>query len=380
MHISLRDWVRYSVSGCAVLLSVWMVGCSSYGPTFDPYAQETSAGLDQDTNSFAAVTVPGNQIPTEWLKPSGQAYRIGPGDELLVELIGVSNSTASTFVTPDGKLYYENLCGVRVRGLTLSELKDLLDKELAKWYNTPQVSVSLTQAKSQRFMITGRVTTPGVYSLDHPTTLIDAISQAGGVASGTLLNALQNSSTTAAQDEMADLSRAFMVRDGKFVPVDFDALLRQGDMRQNVYLQDGDYVSLPAIRSREVYVMGAVLVPRAVQFHDSISLIAAIAAAGGPAKVAHIQHIVVIRGSLTQPKVAVVAYKDIVTGKARDMVLQAHDIVWVPRTPWERLDNLVHDALSSFVRTVAVNEGARFGAPGTGTIGTSINVGGSSSP
>ncbi len=362
---------------CATLISIWIVGCSSYGSKFDPYAgpSPATAPLDDVSNQFTSVKVE-NKVPSEWLRPSDQPYRLGSGDELLIEVVGVSNSVSTTFITPDGKLYFQNISGFRARGLTLPELKDSLEKELGKWYNAPQVSISISQVKSQRVWIMGRVTTPGIYPLDHPTTLLEAISQAGGIATGGLLNALQSSSTTAAQDEMADLSRAFLVRDSKFVPIDFEALLKQGDMSQNIYLKDGDFISLPAIRSREVYVMGSVVRPSSVPYHDSISLIGAIAAAGGPAPVAHIQHIVLIRGSLTEPKVAVLAYKDIVTGKTRDVMLQPHDIVWVPRSPWERLDNLVHVALNTFVQSVAINEGAHFGAPGTASVGTTINVSG----
>jgi protein involved in polysaccharide export with SLBB domain len=123
--------------------------------------------------------------------------------------------------------------------------------------------------------------------------------------------------------------------------------------------------------------MGEVNSPRAVRYVEEMSLISAIANAGGTTKIAHVQHIVIIRGSLTEPQVCVVEYKDVATGKVRDIALQPHDIVWVPKTPWERLDKLVNDIVGTFVRTVAANEGAQFASPTGGRVGTSINVGGS---
>jgi hypothetical protein len=72
----------------------------------------------------------------------------------------------------------------------------------------------------------------------------------------------------------------------------------------------------------------------------------------------------------------VVPYTDIATGEVRNFALQPHDIVWVPRSPWERLDILLNEVLSSFVNTVAINEGARFAIPNAVPVGTSINVNG----
>jgi protein involved in polysaccharide export with SLBB domain len=359
----------------AIAAAALFSSCSSYGPSFDPYAANSK--LEQA--SFKSVDT-GSKIPSAWLKPSQESYRLGPGDELLIEIIGIAGSASTTFVTPDGKLYSQNRAGARVKGMTLPELKQMLEKELAKWYHSPNVSVSLSAVKSQRIWVLGRVVAPGVYPINRPTTVLEAISTAGGlsVASTTSLSSTGRSTAeiTTETQEVADLRRAFLIRDGKYVPIDFQGLIREGEMKNNIYVKDGDYIFLPSTASSEVFVMGSVVTPRSIRFNEELSLVAAIASAGGPTKYAHVQHVVIIRGSLTEPQVAVVPYKDIVTGEARNVALKPHDIVWVPKSPWERVDKLVNEILGTFVRTVAVNEGARIAVPGATTVGTSIDVGG----
>jgi len=352
-------------------------GCASYGPHFDPYAKPSSdKGGKSGTASFSSINLK-KPIPSDWLKPDQKSYRLGSGDELSIEIVGMADTLLTTFVTPDGKIYYQNLSGVRVRGLTLAELKGVLEKELSKWYQSPQVSVSLNAVKSSRVWIMGRVNTPGVYPLSRPTTLIEAISMAGGLATSSTPQSSTRGvgdSVYSNTDELADLSRAFFVREGKMVPVDFEALLKGGKMAYNVYLKDGDYIYLPGGGAKEVYIMGAVNLPRTYRYNGDISLITAIAAAGGTTKYAHVQNVVVIRGSLTEPQVAVVPYKDVATGEVMNFALQPRDIIWVPSSPWERLDILMRTVMESFVNTVAINEGAKFAIPNARPVGQAIEI------
>src|SRR6266850_7167497 len=122
-----------------------------------------------------------NQIPADWLKPTGDLFTLGPGDRLEIEIIGEPASRTSTFVAPDGKIYFNLLPGIDVWGLTLSQAKAQLEKELANFVREkPQVSMVLRGVVSKRVWILGRVQAPGVYALAAPTTLLEAISLAGG--------------------------------------------------------------------------------------------------------------------------------------------------------------------------------------------------------
>jgi len=175
--------------------------------------------------------------------------------------------------------------------------------------------------------------------------------------------------------EAADLQRGFVIRQGKMLPVDFNRLLREGDLSQNIYLQPDDFVYLPSATAHDVHVLGAVLSPRAVEFDGQLSLVQTIAEAGGTIKDAYLSHVAIVRGSLTTPSIAIVDYGAIVRGTAPDVLLEPQDIVYVPLTPYHTLSRYADLILQTFVRTVGVNEGARAITNDALPIGVSVGVG-----
>lgn len=334
---------RMAALGLLCWLSLVFTGCRSLekAPRFDLHASLT-------TN---AVTLgPTNQIPSEWLSPPIEPYRLGPGDQIDIEILGEGEGPTSTFVGPDGKIYFHLLPGLQVWGLTVDETKALIEKELAAFLNSPQAAVTLRAVQSKRVWVLGRVNTPGVYPLEAPMTIIEAISKAGGMFTSRF------SGTT---EELADLHHSFLIRQGQVVPVNFHQLLREGDTSQNVYLMPDDFIYLPSSLSSEVYVLGAVYQPRAVGFKDQVTLVSAIANARGTIQNAWLRHVAIVRGSLTTPQIAVVNYDAIIKGKAPDVRLQPRDIVYVPFTPYRSLTAYANLIVNTFVRTVAANEGGR---------------------
>jgi polysaccharide export outer membrane protein len=212
------------------------------------------------------------------------------------------------------------------------------------------VTLAVKSVASQQVWVLGRLNSPGIYTLNGPTTLLDAVSEAGGLGVNTPAGSLYN--------EVADLSRSFLVRDGHIVPVDFQRLLRDGDLSQNVYLQPGDFVFVPSLRSAEVHVLGAVLQPRSERMSGSLTVVQAIALAGGSIPNACLPNVAVLRGSLTHPQIAIVAVNDVLRGRAPDVRLEPGDIVFVPYKPDRVLVRYVNLILNTFVRTIGVNEGA----------------------
>jgi protein involved in polysaccharide export with SLBB domain len=197
-----------------------------------------------------------------------------------------------------------------------------------------------------------------------PMTLLEALSEAGGPAPAgafaSMTGPIGVASSRGAADEAADLSRAFLIREGRMVRVDFSRLLREGDMSQNVYLQPNDFIYLPSATIGNVHVLGAVESPRALDYVNELTLIQAVSQAGGTLRrYAHLTQVAIVRGSLAQPQVAVVDMTAILAGQAPDIALQPQDIVFVPHTPYRVLTRYVDLILDTFVRTVGVNEGAR---------------------
>lgn len=356
---------------CAAgLLPALLTGCASKGPRFDP---RSTAG------AFTASTVT-NQLDPDLLRAGSNLFTLGPGDRLEIEILGNPTSRATATVGPDGRVYFSLLPGLDAWGLTLAELKSLLEKELAKYVSTPQVTVILRGVSSKYVWLLGRLNKPGIYPLAGPMTLLESIALAGGTS---------RSVSQITTEELADLRHSFVVRQGQFLPVDFYRLLREGDMSQNIFLQPDDFVYVPSALAQEVYVLGAVRLPRVVAYADQLTLVSVLSRASGPAKYdflantdagpftkdAYLSHIAIVRGSLAAPQIAVVDYGAIVKGRATDVRLEPGDIIYVPNSPYTTLKRYLNMVINTFVTTVAANEGTRAGGGAAG-VGVSVPVGG----
>ncbi len=396
----------------ALLGSACFSGCSSVEkwreahkrpepPTFAPTTVFTPAPVADRVTVDASLL----QRPTS-------EFRLGPGDQLEIEVLGDIATRARTTVGPDGKIYFYILPGIDVWGATLAEARDRIVQQLQKFVREEQpVSVTLRSVQSQRVWVLGRLNRPGVYAMAGPMTLLEAIAEAGGPAPATAgamtlaptaamgatgaagISARGSSSAAfsassavpammmigtnarGSADEAGDLSRAFIIRQGKMLHVDFQRLLREGDMTQNIYLQPDDMVYLPSGTTGNVHVLGAVGMPKAIDYVGRVTLAQAVAQAGGANRGAYLSNVAIVRGSLSQPKVAVVDFTAIQNGTAPDVVLEASDIVYVPDSPHRVITRYVDLILDTFARTVGVNEGAR-AVGGNAVSGVSVGVGG----
>lgn len=350
------------------LLLLSMAGCQHPGPRFDPYAN--TAGMTLDLQS---VTIT-NKIDPGWLKPPTEPFTLGPGDRLEIELIDDLTTRTVATVGPDGKIYFSLLPGIDVWGLTLPQAQARLEKELTQFYKQqPRVALTLRGVESRRVWLLGRLQTPGVYYMTNSPTLLEAVALAGGTLNYAGTRDLSASTST---DEMADLRRSFIIRKGRLLPVDFERLITQGDLSQNIYLEPDDFVYFPPATARQIYVMGAVGQPRAVPYREGMTMAAAIADSFGTVKDAYLSHVAVVRGSLSEPKIALVDYRDVAKGAVRDVILEPNDIVYVPYAPYRYLSKYADLIVSTFVSSVAINEGIRaVGQPSSGAAGVFIPIG-----
>ena len=315
-----------------------------------------------------------NKISPDWLKPDASLFTLGPGDKLEIEIIGEPASRTTTFVAPDGKIYFNLLPGIDVWGLTLAQAKAQLEQELGNFVREKsQISLLLRGVISKRVWILGRVQTPGVYALAAPTTLLEAISWAGGTLA---LTSYRDQEAAGINEELADLRRSFVIREGKLLPINFSRLLNEGDLSQNIYLQPDDFIYFPAATAREIYVLGAVAQPRPVLYSENMGVAAAVASAYGTIKGAYLRHVAVVRGSLDHPEIAIVDYKAVIRGEAADIPLQPHDIVYVPFSPYRYLVKYAEVIVNTFVSASAINAGtAAFTKQPTAGAGIFIPIG-----
>jgi protein involved in polysaccharide export with SLBB domain len=342
-----------------------LAGCQLRDPSFsvvNPLSQESLAGGSAP------------KLDPAFLKPPAEPFTLGPGDKLEVELLGDPASRTMTIVGPDGKIYFSLLPGVDVWGMTLSQATAALQRELGRYVREqPQVSIVLRGVESKRIWILGRVQVPGVYAMATPTTVLEALSMAGGTLT---LASYRDQEAAGISEELADLKRSFVLRNGKILPVDFHRLLKEGDTSQNIYLQPDDFVYFPAATAREVYVLGAVVQPRPVAYREGLTVSRAVASAYGTLTGAYLDHVAVVRGSLTQPQIAIVDYKRVIRGEAKDVALEPRDIVYVPLSPFRYINRYLDLVVNTFASSAAINAGSRaVGVQQTGIGGVFIPVG-----
>jgi polysaccharide export outer membrane protein len=200
----------------------------------------------------------------------------------------------------------------------------------------PKVSIIVTAFNSLNYVINGEVVRPGVYPLVTDVTITAAVAKAGGLNKGQF----RSSSV-----ELADLTHAFIARQGKLLPVDFVGLLRQGDLRFDIALQAGDYINIPSGLSKEVYIIGEVKAPALFAFREEMPMSRTVALAEGFTQDADLSRVHVIRGSLTNPRLIVADFNKVIAGQQQDVQLEPGDVVYVPPTSlssWARmLDKIV---------------------------------------
>ena len=314
-----------------------------------------------------------NTLDSALLRAPTNLFTLGPGDKLEIEQLDETNSLTTTVVGPDGKIYFSLLPGTDVWGLTLGQTRDVLEHEMARYVRgQPQINVNLRDVQSKHVWLLGRFQQPGVYNMAAPTTLLEAIAAAGG--SQSFAGQRQISEGGPLGEDLADLEHSFVVRDNKMLPVNFERLLDKGDLTQNIYLQPDDFIYFAPSYAKEVYVLGAVVQPKPVQYVHGMSLMQAIAGAYGTVRDAWLGHVTIVRGSLANPQVAFVNYYDIVKGTTPDVVLAPGDIIYVPLTRYRYLRKYLDVALNTFVSTIAINAGSQLTTPSGGKAGNTITI------
>ncbi len=276
-----------------------------------------------------------------------QKLTLGPGDLLNLGLYGEPQLDATDVpVGPDGRISYLEASGVLAAGLTVDEFRGKLNEALGQYRRAAQAIVVPVAYRSKKYFVLGKVAQRGAFLLDRPMTLLEAVGRAGGMETGL--------SSDRSLIELADLSRAFLSRGGRQLPVNFEKLFQEGDLTQNVTLEPNDYIYFPAADQQEVFVLGAVTLPGAYHYSQSTGALGAIAARGGFNTRAWKNKVLVIRGGLTKPETFTLDALEVLSARQADIRLQARDIVYVSERPWIRAEELLDLAAQAFVTAAVV--------------------------
>jgi polysaccharide export outer membrane protein len=197
--------------------------------------------------------------------------KVSPRDKLTISVwnAGVKEESYSVevIVDSDGTFEYPTLGRVKASGLTNRELEETLKKELLRDLVSPQVTIDVEQSANKRVTISGEVRAPGPYAFGGDFTIFDAVVRAG-------------SPTEQAGDEAIIYRRAADgSTDESGIRVDLYELMSNPSTKNNVRLQDGDYVVVP--KSEPVFITGFVQTQGQYQIKRGTTVSQALALAGG---------------------------------------------------------------------------------------------------
>jgi polysaccharide export outer membrane protein len=216
----------------AVCAGLALSACTSSQPSgsFTAVAPvATPVSLQTTGSTAAAVSAPGTAASMVAAQPGGD-YRVGALDVLDVSVFQVPDLARTVQVSANGQISLPLIGAVDAAGKTTAELQgEIAQKYSATYLQSPQVSVFVRDAQSQRVTVSGEVTRPGVYPTSGPTTLVQMIATAGGLTDlaatdGVVILRQEGGARTAAKFNVADIQAGKapdpLVRGGDMVVVD----------------------------------------------------------------------------------------------------------------------------------------------------------------
>lgn len=272
-------------------------------------------------------------------------YRLHIGDRLLISVFGEENTEREVIVDSGGEITYPIVGTLDVLDKTIDEVREILNKKIGEFFRYTFVSITPVEFGGQSYTILGQVLSPGTKIIYGKETVLSAIARAGGFPVGQF---------RANDIDLADLKHAFLMQNGEYVPVDFERLVYEGDLSQDVQLHGGDYIFIPSVLDQEIFVLGEVFLPGIFNYLNSVTLMEAIVQAGGLGPNAS-SRVMVVRGSLCEPYIFHIDIMRIFKGCACDFHLQPGDIVYAPPRKFTYLRTLVQMAISTFVGSFASN-------------------------
>lgn len=198
-------------------------------------------------------------------------YRLGPGDEVIIDIWGASQNTIRQQISPEGTINIQKIGPVNLSGMTVSAANDYLKNALNKIYNglnnttdpTSDIRLTLGNIRTIQINVMGEVVQPGTYALSSFSTVFHALYRAGGVS------------------DIGSLRNVQLVRNGKNIAtIDVYEFIMKGNTQDDIRLQESDVVIVPAYDVL-VKISGKVKRPMRFEMKKDENLATLIKYAGG---------------------------------------------------------------------------------------------------
>ena len=186
-------------------------------------------GLAQEQKKIDPAPPPSAMADPEVKKSAGapvdpRTYVIGAEDVLAVRVWKDADASGMVTVRPDGKITLALGGDIQASGLTPEQLSKRITEALSSYINRPQVTVIVQGVYSKKYYISGEVNRPGGFPLVVPTTLVEALTQAGGFR------------------EFANQKRIIIMRGSKRMQFNYKDYIKGKGLDQNIQLENGDHI------------------------------------------------------------------------------------------------------------------------------------------
>ncbi|MEL6492003.1 MAG: SLBB domain-containing protein [Cyanobacteria bacterium J06621_3] len=343
----------------------------------------STPGQDMPASQPGSLPAPGSipTVSTPTIAPVpglsagvDENYILGAGDIISVSFFNVPEYNGQHRISVNGSINLPLIGRIVVSGMTLNQAGDMIAERYFYQLQDPIVSINVLQQRPLQIAITGEITQPGLYTLSAEGTnyprIFEALQQAGGL-------------TQAANLKQVEVRRQDVNGTQSTLTINLLALLQNGDISQNIYLQDGDAISIPSAseidqvalnelslsnlranlsRPVDVAIVGAVTQPGPYQLGGEgaqVTAVQALQAAGGIVPSADLRDIQLRRRTRQgdQQVFNINLWEALQTGDlSQDIALQQGDTLIVPTATEQSIEEITILASSTLsTGTIPIN-------------------------
>ena len=191
------------------------------------------------------------------------SYILGPGDEVLIDIYGISQSSKKYAISPEGTIIIEKIGPFAIAGLTVEQAQAKVNSKMGQHYQGSSIKLTVGQTRTVVVNVLGEVINPGTYTLSAFSTVFNALYLAGGI---TQIGTLRNIKVS---------------RGGRIISkVDVYDYILNGKLTGNVMLQDNDAIIVGAYDAL-VNISGAIKRPMFYEMKEGETLKSLIEYSGG---------------------------------------------------------------------------------------------------